>query len=44
MLMIFTSLVWGGLTDNAWVRDIAGQLTIDAVVQFFRLWSAVGDV
>jgi hypothetical protein len=33
-----------GLNDAAWVRDIAGELSMDAVVQFFRLWSAVQGI
>ncbi|KAM0858778.1 hypothetical protein ACQ4PT_047617 [Festuca glaucescens] len=33
-----------GLTDNAWVRDITGTLTVDAVVQFLRLWPLIQAV
>ncbi|KAM0866672.1 hypothetical protein ACQ4PT_042492 [Festuca glaucescens] len=30
-----------GLPNSAWVRDIAGVLTVDAVVQFLKLWGAI---
>jgi hypothetical protein len=30
-----------GLTNAAWVRDITGTLTVDAVVQFLRLWPLI---
>jgi hypothetical protein len=30
-----------GLPNRAWVRDIAGTLTVDAVVQFLRLWGTI---
>jgi hypothetical protein len=30
-----------GLTDSAWVRDIAGELSVNVVVQFMRLWTAL---
>ncbi|KAM0827058.1 hypothetical protein ACQ4PT_068438 [Festuca glaucescens] len=29
------------LVDNAWALDIRGALSVDAVVQYLRLWSAV---
>ncbi|KAM0879448.1 hypothetical protein ACQ4PT_034225 [Festuca glaucescens] len=33
-----------GLLGQAWVLDIAGELSIDATVQFLRLWEAVARV
>ncbi|KAM0910028.1 hypothetical protein ACQ4PT_014423 [Festuca glaucescens] len=30
-----------GLPGNAWVRDIAGELTVDAVVQYLQLWTRI---
>ena len=33
-----------GLADHAWVRSIAGVLSVDATVQFFKLWEAVHGV
>jgi hypothetical protein len=33
-----------GLPHNEWVRDVAGELTVDVVVQFLRLWTAVHTV
>jgi hypothetical protein len=30
-----------GLADSAWVWDIAGELSVNAVVQFMRLWMAL---
>jgi hypothetical protein len=33
-----------GFLHNAWVRDVAGELTVDAVVQFLRLWTAVHTI
>ncbi|KAM0910526.1 hypothetical protein ACQ4PT_014089 [Festuca glaucescens] len=33
-----------GLRDNAWVRDIGGVLTVDAVVQYLRLWHLIQSV
>ncbi|KAM0834874.1 hypothetical protein ACQ4PT_063312 [Festuca glaucescens] len=33
-----------GLQGNAWVRDIAGVLSVDAVVQFLRLWPLIQSV
>ncbi|KAM0911679.1 hypothetical protein ACQ4PT_013296 [Festuca glaucescens] len=30
-----------GLPRDAWVRDIAGELSVDVVAQFFRLWDTV---
>jgi hypothetical protein len=33
-----------GLVGDAWVRGIAGVLSVDATVQFFRLWEAVRRV
>ncbi|KAM0913164.1 hypothetical protein ACQ4PT_012343 [Festuca glaucescens] len=41
---IRTRTVQQGLTDAAWVRDITGTLTVDAVVQFLRLWPLVQAV
>ncbi|KAM0885379.1 hypothetical protein ACQ4PT_030381 [Festuca glaucescens] len=29
---------------NAWALDITGELTVDAVVQYLKLWSAVASV
>ena len=37
-------LVIEGIADNAWARDISGELTIDAVVQYLHLWDAVRAV
>ncbi|KAM0882834.1 hypothetical protein ACQ4PT_032013 [Festuca glaucescens] len=33
-----------GLPNNVWVNDIAGELSVDAVVQYFKLWDAVSRV
>jgi hypothetical protein len=33
-----------GFVGNAWVTDISGELSVDAVVQFLELWAAVGSV
>ncbi|KAM0834255.1 hypothetical protein ACQ4PT_063760 [Festuca glaucescens] len=33
-----------GLAHNAWVFDIAGELSVDATVQYMRLWEAVHGV
>ncbi|KAM0919191.1 hypothetical protein ACQ4PT_008386 [Festuca glaucescens] len=33
--------VQAGLLGNAWTTAIAGELSIDAVVQYLRLWEAV---
>jgi hypothetical protein len=30
-----------GLANNAWVLDIAGELSVDATVQYLQLWDAV---
>ncbi|KAM0883521.1 hypothetical protein ACQ4PT_031574 [Festuca glaucescens] len=30
-----------GMANNSWVRDISGTLSVDAVVQFLKLWVAV---
>jgi hypothetical protein len=32
-----------GLANAAWARDIGGVLSVDAVVQFMQLWSAVAS-
>ncbi|KAM0841896.1 hypothetical protein ACQ4PT_058722 [Festuca glaucescens] len=32
-----------GLPHNSWVRDIAGELSVDAVVQVLKVWAAVGN-
>ena len=37
-------LVADGLANNAWARDIEGELTVDAVVQYLHLWAAVHAV
>jgi hypothetical protein len=29
---------------NTWALDITGELTVDAVVQYLKLWSAVASV
>jgi hypothetical protein len=29
---------------NAWALDITGELTVDAVVQYLKLWRAVASV
>jgi hypothetical protein len=33
-----------GLLDASWVRDIAGQLSVNVVVQFFKLWGELRNV
>ncbi|KAM0923617.1 hypothetical protein ACQ4PT_005410 [Festuca glaucescens] len=33
-----------GLPNNEWVNDIAGELSVDTVVQFFKLWDAVSRI
>jgi hypothetical protein len=33
-----------GVTENAWARDISGELTVEAVADYLRLWSAIHDV
>ncbi|KAM0827167.1 hypothetical protein ACQ4PT_068367 [Festuca glaucescens] len=33
-----------GLVGNSWAADIAGELTVDAVVQYLHLWAAVAQV
>ncbi|XP_051190649.1 uncharacterized protein [Lolium perenne] len=33
-----------GLENNAWVLDIASELSVDATVQYLRLWDAVHAV
>jgi hypothetical protein len=33
-----------GMENSSWVLDIAGELSIDAVVQFCWLWTAVAEV
>ena len=37
--LVRSRTVQQGLVANAWVQDIAGPLTFDAVVQFFGLWN-----
>ncbi|KAM0829110.1 hypothetical protein ACQ4PT_067085 [Festuca glaucescens] len=37
-------LVSDGLPGDAWVRDITGELSVDAVVQYLHLWDAVHGV
>jgi hypothetical protein len=32
------------LENSSWVLDIAGELSVDAVVQFLRLWTAMAEV
>jgi hypothetical protein len=32
------------LLGHVWVLDIAGPLSVDATIQFFRLWDAVARV
>jgi metal-dependent amidase/aminoacylase/carboxypeptidase family protein len=29
---------------HAWTADIAGELLVDAIVQFFRMWDAIAGV
>ena len=36
--------VLDGLASNAWARDIAGELSVDAVVQYLHFWNAIHDV
>jgi hypothetical protein len=33
-----------GLLDNGWARDIAGELTVDALRDYLKLWSAIQSV
>ncbi|KAM0860928.1 hypothetical protein ACQ4PT_046225 [Festuca glaucescens] len=33
-----------GLLGNSWAADVAGELTVDAVVQYLHLWAAVDRV
>jgi hypothetical protein len=33
--------VHDGLLGNSWARDISGELSVDAVVQYLRLWMQV---
>jgi hypothetical protein len=33
-----------GLENSSWVLDIADELSVDAVVQFLRLWTAVAEM
>ncbi|KAM0825232.1 hypothetical protein ACQ4PT_069688 [Festuca glaucescens] len=33
-----------GVLNHAWARDIVGELSVDAVVQYLRLWSTVAGV
>jgi hypothetical protein len=37
-------MVRSGLAAGAWVQDIAGELSIAAVVQYLKLWHAVRDI
>jgi hypothetical protein len=30
-----------GVEGAAWVHDIAGELSVNAVVQFFKLWNTI---
>jgi hypothetical protein len=36
-----TRTVHQGKVNNAWALDISGQLSVDAVVQYLRLWTGV---
>ncbi|CAM0882123.1 unnamed protein product [Alopecurus aequalis] len=36
--------VQSGVIGNAWAKDIAGPLTVNAVVQYFALWAAIQAV
>ncbi|KAM0867117.1 hypothetical protein ACQ4PT_042204 [Festuca glaucescens] len=36
--------VFEGLRNNAWATDIAGPMSVDAVVQFLSLWEAIASV
>jgi hypothetical protein len=33
-----------GLLDASWVQDIAGELSVNAVVQFLKLWAELRNV
>ncbi|KAM0857846.1 hypothetical protein ACQ4PT_048211 [Festuca glaucescens] len=33
-----------GIAANSWARGISGELTVDATVQYLKLWSAVAQV
>ncbi|KAM0896123.1 hypothetical protein ACQ4PT_023386 [Festuca glaucescens] len=33
-----------GLLNHAWTADIAGELSVEATVQFFHLWDAIAGV
>ncbi|KAM0855446.1 hypothetical protein ACQ4PT_049767 [Festuca glaucescens] len=37
-------LIADGLPGDAWVRDIAGELSVDAVVQYLHLWRVVQGI
>jgi hypothetical protein len=39
-----TRTVQHGLLDASWVRDIAGELSVNAVVQFLRMWVELRNV
>jgi hypothetical protein len=32
------------LIGNAWASDISGELTVDAIMGYLRLWSAIQEV
>jgi hypothetical protein len=34
-------MVSDGVLHHAWARDIVGELTVDAAVQFLHMWIAV---
>jgi hypothetical protein len=33
-----------GVLNHAWARDIVGELSVDAVLQYLRLWTAIAGV
>ncbi|XP_071681411.1 uncharacterized protein [Lolium perenne] len=33
-----------GLAGNAWTADITGELSVEAVIQYLRLWAAIAQV
>jgi hypothetical protein len=36
--------VHDGLAGNSWAGDISGELSVDAVVQYLRLWAVIQDM
>ena len=36
-----TRTVAAGMAGNAWAMDVSGELTVDTIVQYVRLWEVV---